>query len=198
MILGITGSFGSGKTAVAKLFERYGYGIINADKIGHQLYNKTSIKNKVIKKFGKEILSNNKIDRNKLKKIVFYNKKELKKLNKIMWPEIIREIKTIIKKSGKKMAIDAAILIEAKALSLVDKLVVAKIDKKIQMKRLINKGKYTKQEIKNILSSQLLQNKKLKYADYIIDNSKSIKHTEEQVRRVVQALASRRTSKKSH
>ena len=198
MILGITGSFGSGKTAVAKLFERYGYGIINADKIGHQLYNKTSIKNKVIKKFGKEILSNNKIDRNKLKKIVFYNKKELKKLNKIMWPEIIREIKTIIKKSGKKMAIDAAILIEAKALSLVDKLVVAKIDKKIQMKRLINKGKYTKQEIKNILSSQLPQNKKLKYADYIIDNNKSIKHTEEQVRRVVQALASRRTSKKSH
>ncbi len=186
MILGITGSFGAGKTRVANILRRYGYKIIDADKIGHRLYNKKAIKDKVIKTFGKGILTKDKIDRKKLKNIVFYDKKELKKLNKIMWPEIIKEIKSI--KSAKKIAIDIAIIIEAKALSLVDKLIVVKINNKRLMKRLINKGKYTKQEIKNILKSQLPQNQKLRYADYIIDNSKSLADTGKQVKNIIKKI----------
>ena len=77
MILGITGVFGSGKTTVARLFSKYGYKCVNADSIGHRLLNENPIKNKVIKEFGKSILSNNKIDRRKLKKIVFFNKNKL-------------------------------------------------------------------------------------------------------------------------
>lgn len=188
MILGITGSFGSGKTAVAKILKKYGYKIINADKIGHRLYHKKAIKNKVIRAFGKKILTKNKIDRRKLKNIVFYNKKELKKLNKIMWPEIIKEIKSTIRKPYKNIAIDAAILIEAKALSLVDKLIVVRINNKSLMKRLINKDKYTKQDINNILKSQLPQNKKVEYADYIIDNSKSLNNTEKQVKKIIKSI----------
>ena len=43
MILGITGIFGSGKTTVARLFNRYGYKHINADAIGHTLLNRKPI-----------------------------------------------------------------------------------------------------------------------------------------------------------
>jgi|SRR3989338_1265483 len=188
MILGITGSFGAGKTTVARLFAKRGYEIIDADKIGHQLYNKKTTKNKVIMEFGRKILTKNKIDRKKLKKIVFHNNKELRKLSWIMWPEIIKGIMSIIKSSDKNIAIDAAILIEANALPLVDKLIVVKADSRVLMKRLINKGKYTRKEIKTILSSQLPQNKKLMYADYIIDNSKSLNNTEQQVKRIIKSI----------
>ena len=182
MILGITGIFGSGKTTVAKLFAKYGYKHINADEIGHQLLNKSSIKNKVIKAFGKSILTNNKIDRRKLKDIVFINHKELIKLNKIIHPEIIREISSIIKGSkNKNIMVDGALLIETKSLNLIDKLIIVKINKKEQLKRIKRKKKYTKNEINNIIKSQLSQNQKLKYADYTIVNSKNLKETEEQI-----------------
>ena len=189
MILGITGIFGSGKTTVAKLFAKYGYKHINADEIGHQLLNKSSIKNKVIKAFGKSILTNNKIDRRKLKDIVFINHKELIKLNKIIHPEIIREISSIIKGSkNKNIMVDGALLIETKSLNLIDKLIIVKINKKEQLKRIKRKKKYTKNEINNIIKSQLSQNQKLKYADYILDNSKSLKKTEKQVKKVVNEI----------
>ncbi len=182
MKLGITGVFGSGKTTVAKLFAKHGYKHINADQIGHKLLDKPPIKNKIIKAFGKGILTNNKIDRKKLKNIVFYDHKALIKLNKMLHPAIIREIKSA---KGKNIVIDAALLIEVKALNLVDKLIVVKINKKEQLKRLSKKKKYTKKEINNILKSQLSQKEKLKYADITVDNSKSLDYTKKQVEKII-------------
>jgi len=181
MNLGITGVFGSGKTTVAKLFTKHGYKHINADQIGHKLLNKKPIKDKIIKTFGKSILTKNKIDRKKLKNIVFYNHKELIKLNKIIHPAIISEIKSIIKKNT---IVDGALLIETKCTNMFDKLIVIKINKKQQLKRI---KKYTKKEIKNILKSQLPQKEKLKYADIIVDNSKDIKNTKKQVDKICQS-----------
>lgn len=189
MILGITGIFGSGKTIVAKLFAKHGYKHINTDAIGHKLLNKKPIKKKIIKEFGKSILIKNKIDRKKLKNIIFYDNKKLLKLNKIIHPSIIKEIESIIRKSkNKNIVIDAALLIEAKALNLVDKLIVVKINKKEQLKRTLKKKKYNKKEINNIIKSQLSQKEKLKYADYIIDNSRGLRNTEKGVERIITQL----------
>jgi len=181
MIIGITGIFGSGKSTVSKILGSYGYKIINADEVGHELLNKKEIKDKIVKKFGKEILTKNKIDRKKLKKIVFNNHKELVKLNKIIHPEIIKEIKSRIK--NKKIVIDAALLIEAKALNLVDKVIVVKVGKKVAVERALKKKKYTKKEIENIFKSQLSQKEKLKYADGVVDNSKSLDYTKKQIKK---------------
>ena len=43
MIIGITGSIGSGKTTVAKLFSKHWYNRIDADEIGHEILKKNSI-----------------------------------------------------------------------------------------------------------------------------------------------------------
>jgi len=207
MIIGITGVFGSGKSVVSRLFAKYGYRVINADEIGHKLLNKKSIKNKIIKEFGKSVLTKNKIDRKKLKKIVFYNHKALIKLNKIIHPAIINEIKTIIKKSkNKKIIVDGALLIETKCLKLFDRLIVVKIGKGEQLKRILllnsknskgfgnsrnfqnKKKKYNKKEIESIIKSQLSQREKLKYADIVVDNSKSLKHTKKEVKKIIKTL----------
>lgn len=189
MILGITGIFGSGKTTIAKLFAKHGYKIINVDEIGHKLLSKKSIKKKTIKEFGKSILTKGRIDRKKLKDIVFYNHKSLTILNKIIHPPIIKEIKSIIKKNkNKKIIVDGALLIEANCANLVDKLIVVKINKKEQLKRILKMGKYNKKEINNIIKSQLPQKEKLKYADIVVYNSKNVRYTENQIKKIIQKL----------
>lgn len=189
MILGITGVFGSGKTTVAKLFAKHDYKVINADEIGHKLLNRQPIKNKIIKEFGKPILTKGEIDRKKLKNIVFCDHTKLIKLNKIIHPPIIKEIKSIIKKNkNKKIIVDGALLIEAKCLSLFNKLVVVKINKKEQLKRIFRKKKYNKKEVNNIIKSQLSQKEKLKYADIVVDNSKDLNNTKKQVKKIIEGL----------
>ena len=179
MIIGITGIFGSGKTIVANMFSKYGYKIINVDKVGHKLLDKKEIKKKITREFG-DVLTKNKVDRRKLKDIVFYDSKKLKKLNKIIHPYLIKEVKKSIKKS-KKAVVDAALLIELGLRKHVGKVIVVKIDRDKAVKRILKKRKYTKKEIESIIKSQLPQNKKLRYADFVIDNNKSLSDTKKQV-----------------
>ncbi len=180
MIIGITGSFGSGKTTVANMFRKYGFRVINADRLYHNIYNKNdSLKKQIKKEFG----TTNRI---KLRKIVFNNPNKLKKLNKITHPLIINEIKkqinSIIKSSNKKIIIDAPLLIESNAKNLVDKIIAVKCSKKEQITRILKKKKYTKKEIENIVKSQLPLKEKIKKADFVVDNRNSLKKTRMQVK----------------
>ena len=222
MIIGITGSFGTGKTTVANMFSKYGFKVINVDKLYHGIYNKNYLlKSKIKNKFGT-------VNRNALKKIVFDDYKQLKKLNKLTHPIIINEIKkeigaildkSNIEKSNKKIPItntssnkkiinkiknngknnigiknnvriiiDAPLLIEAKAKGLVDKMIVVKCSKKNQVERVLKKGKYSKKEIENVIKSQMPLKEKIKHADFVVDNNKTVRETEKQVKTIASLL----------
>lgn len=186
MIIGITGSFGSGKTTVSNLFRNYNFKIINVDKLYHNIYNKDkSLQNKIKKEFET-------LNRSKIKKIVFNDYKKLKKLNSITHPIIIKELNKIIKHSNKKnLVIDIPLLIEVKATNLVDKIVVVKCKKEIQIKRILKKKKHSKKEINNIIKSQMPFKEKIKYADFIVDNSFSINKTKSRVNNIIKDLISK-------
>ena len=194
MIIGITGSIGSGKTTVAKFFEKYGYGVINADEIGHALFKKDSIVYRnVVKEFGEEIIDSGKnIDRKKLGDIVFNENKSLKKLNDIMHPVIINEIKNQVKKiksskeSAKKIVVDAPLLLETEAGKLVDEIIVVKCDEKIIFERASKM--FQKEKIEKILKSQMPLDRKLEYADFVIDNDGDLKNLEKQVNEIIGIL----------
>jgi len=186
MIIGITGSIGSGKTTVAKIFSKHQYTRIDADEIGHKLIKSNKIIYKKLKKeFGEEILDKNKgINRKKLGNVVFNDVKKLKKLNSIIHLAIIKEIKNQIKKiknkcGGKeRIVVDAPLLLETKAKNLVDKVIVVKSSKKNILKR--NK-KFSKKQIDTISKLQMPLKRKLKDADFVIDNDGSKKSVEDQV-----------------
>ncbi|CAK9797021.1 Bifunctional coenzyme A synthase [Anthophora quadrimaculata] len=118
-IIGLTGGIASGKSSVAEKLEKLGAGLVNCDKIAHDLYLPgRKCFDAIFENFGPTILnSDGFIDRKALGDIVFSNKIELDKLNKIVWPIILEEAKKQINDFYTKgfdiIVIEAAVLIQA-------------------------------------------------------------------------------------
>lgn len=187
MIIGITGSFGSGKTTVAKMFARLGAYAIDADKVYHSLIRQgKKCYKKIIRHFGKDILAGRgRIDREKLGKIVFKDRPKLKLLNSITHPEITKEIKRIVKlKKGKFIVIDAPLLIESGFYREVDRIILVANKKEDQVKRKRESAGLPAEETLKRIRMQMPFKKKLAFADFIIDNSGSRRNTLTQVKEI--------------
>ncbi len=184
IILGLTGSFGSGKSTVARIFRSFGAKIIDADKIAHTVIKpRTKVYEKIINNFGKDILKRNKtIDRDKLSKIVFSNKHLVKELNSIVHPEVIRVIKQKIKTSSKRVIVlDAPLLIEAGLGKIVDKLIVVTVTKEKRIDRICKKTNLSRPDILKRIEAQISLRNKIRLADFVIDNSGTVENTKKQI-----------------
>lgn len=191
MIIGVTGSLGTGKTTVARMLASKGGKIVDADKFSHMALAKNSPTYKrIISCFGQDILKKDgAISKKKLSKVVFSDKKTLKKLTNIIHPFVIGKIKNAVKDKKKKdlIIIDAPLLIEARLTPIVDKLIVVVTNRKTQLSR-CKKRKFKKEEVMRRIKNQLPLSKKTKMADYIIDNNSTLKKTKRQVGGIWQKL----------
>ncbi|MFA4889009.1 MAG: dephospho-CoA kinase [Candidatus Omnitrophota bacterium] len=191
IVLGLTGIFGSGKSTVAELFRSEGALVIDADKLAHRcLKPETKTYKKIIRLFGKSILKQNKtINRSKLAGVVFNNKKLLGALNNIIHPQVIREIKSKINSARKRIIVlDAPLLIEAGLKKIVDKLIVVTISRQKQVQRLKGRGFLKKIDILKRAKLQMPLNKKVRLADFIIDNNGVFSETRKQASRIRRIL----------
>ena len=192
LVIGITGSFACGKSTVAKMFKTKTSELIDADKVAHEaLRQGGNIYKKIVAlDFAKGILKKNKnIDRTKLAKIVFFNSSALEKLNRIVHPEVIKEISRRIKDSKKKIIIlDAPLIIESGLRPLVDRLLVVTANRGQQFSRA--KSRFlSKSEITKRIKSQISQDGKARFANFIIDNSRELSETRRQVSEIKRSLA---------
>lgn len=190
-VIGVTGSFGSGKTTVARILKSYQTRIIDADKLAHSLLNPgTDTYRRIIASFGKGILKDNKrIDRRKLAGIIFDDKRLLKRLNRIVHPAVIRIIKGRIRGSRAKVIIlDAPLLIEAGLRGMVDKLIVVRTSRDKQIKRIQKKTSLRKSDILKRIGYQIPLREKARLADFIIDNSGTLTETRKQVKEIRRVL----------
>lgn len=191
MIIGITGSFGSGKSSVAGMFASLGARVINADIIAHRLMRPGSaIYREILRAFGRQIIGRGgAIERKKLARIVFGNRASLRKLNRIVHPEVIAVIQKEISRAGKRMLVlDAPLLIETGLSKEVDALIVVRSTRKNQVERLLKKGISTRADIIKRIKSQMALSKKMRLADFIIDNNGSLENTRIQVKKIYRSL----------
>lgn len=195
LIVSLTGGIGCGKSVAAKVFQELGCYIHNADKTAHSLMKPHQPAwEKIVSHFGHRILNQDlTIDRSRLGTIIFSDPQERQYLNSIIHPSVLqRKRETIdqLEKEGKyKIFIsEAALTIEAGYSSFFDKVVVAYCEKKIQVQRLMERDHISKVEAQKKIGSQLSPQKKLKYADYVIDTSGEIEKTVEQTERIYRRL----------
>ncbi len=179
LVIGLTGNIGCGKSSLSNILKNNSLDIIDADIISRDIMNDKDLLNQVFETFGNDIKrEDGTLNRKELGKIVFNDDEKLIMLNNITHPAIKNEIKKRIKEiednNRNIVVVDAALLIEGNFLDLVDKLVVISCDLDVQLNRIMKRDNITKEEAISRIKSQMDQNEKIKYGDYIIDNSKGL------------------------
>jgi dephospho-CoA kinase len=175
-VIGLTGGIGSGKSTVSRFLAELGAVIIDADKIGHEVYRPdTDTWRKLVKTFGRGILAaDNTIDRKKLGAIVFSNEEELKRLNAIIHPQITEIIKKQIddyrRKDAKVIVLDAPVLLEAHANNLTDEVWVVVADDDNVIKRAVARTGLREEQIRDRIRAQMSKTERIKNAQVIIYN----------------------------
>ena len=188
--IGLTGSFGSGKTMVAAMFKARGLMVIDADALVHAMYTKdVTCRRAIARAFGADMVRANGVDRKKLGHLVFQDPKALKTLEAIVHPRLRRMIVENIKKAGRRSVIlDAAILIEAGWHKFMDVVIVVKARRDIQLKRVMARTSLAKADVLRRIRRQMPLGEKMKHAAYVIDNSGSAAITEKHVERIFRSL----------
>ena len=112
----------------------------------------------------------------KLSQIIFFDPKKKKTLEKILHPRVFEveklEYKNICQQHPKALVIiDAALLIESGNYKKMDKIIVVNTDKKTQIERVLARSGLDHNEVVARIDSQMPISEKIKYADFVLDNS---------------------------
>ena len=198
MVIGVTGGVGTGKSTILQILkEKYNAVIIIADDIARDLMMPHEASYEAaVRYFGEDILTDgpgSPIDRAHLAQIVFHDPEKLEALNHMTHPLVKTKIRSLIdayQSEGENLIVlETAILIRAGYLDIVDELWVVCADYETRVQRLISSRGYTREKTDSIISSQMSDDEMTQYAALVIDNSRSIFSTEEQIRqRLLQIL----------
>jgi dephospho-CoA kinase len=187
-VIGLTGSFGTGKTFAASVFRSLGARVLDADLIARSVTARGKpAYRKIVSAFGPAVLGRaREIDRGKLAGIVFADRKSLERLNRITHPEIIKIIKRGIGRSGLHdvVVVDAPLLIEAGLAGMADIVIVVTAPRHIQIARCMKKFNIERGGVIRRISSQIPVKKKIKIADFVVDNGGSKTETRRQIMRI--------------
>jgi len=173
-IIGITGSIGCGKTYLANLLKSMGYSVYNPDLWVRNLYKKNNFLNVIKQNFPTVFDVNGNFNKRKLREIVFNDNKQLKKLENIIHPFLKIKLKKIISKFARKedfLFLDVALLLEMNWDKYCDFIIVADVEKEIQIKRVMERDGVKREDVEKIIAVQ--SDKMIKYAsaDYIINTA---------------------------
>jgi len=195
LLVALTGGIATGKSIVADILEDLGCYVHRADQIAHRLMEpENPAWKKIVAHFGEKILNKDRtINRKKLGTIVFSDEKERKLLNKTLHPLVMETKKEEIDRLQKEgqhniFVSEAALTLEAGFASYFDKIVVVHCQKKVQIKRIMQRDQIGRQDALRKIEAQMPSEEKLKYADYIIDTSGALEKTVEQTERVFRSL----------
>ena len=183
--IALTGGISTGKSTVCNLLKLHGFLTIDADKIAHKLLDENS--SKIEEMFGKEYVENGKVLRKELGKIIFSNEENKLKLEALLHPlikeEIIKESK-IYEEQNKPYFVDIPLFFE-KMHYPISKSLVIYTPKELQIQRLMKRDNIDENEAKLKISNQMDIEKKKNLADMVIDNSKDLKHLQNEVERII-------------
>lgn len=182
--VGLTGSIAVGKSFVCGVFRKLGCHVLDADDTAREVVEKGSEGlRRVVKEFGSQVLADDgSLDRKKLGAIVFNEDAKRQLLNSIVHPLVIeKQNEWIAEREAEDPSgiaiVDAALMIESGGYKRFDRLIVVWCEPDIQLARLIKREGLSKADAERRIASQMPQDEKKKFADFLIDTSEGFEPT---------------------
>ena len=178
--IALTGSIATGKSTVASLMALNGMRIIDADTISHEILDASA--QWVEETFGSKYLRLGKVDRPKLGEYIFANEEAKKTLEDFLHPKIRDEI---LKRSERQdklkfpYLIDIPLFFENNNYDIEDSVVVY-TPADVQLERFMKRNGYSKEESLKRIATQFPIDEKRDRATWVIDNSKDLKHLQQE------------------
>ncbi len=168
--VGIIGNIASGKSFIAKLFN---CPVFNADREVNFLYKNSKQCFNKLKKNLPNYIKSFPIKKSEIISAINNEKKNLKKVSSVVHPMVRKQLKTFIRKNKdrKLVILDIPLLIENKLNMENDVLVFVKCNRNKILERLKKRPNYNKKILKSLSQNQIINSKKLRMANYIIDNN---------------------------
>lgn len=177
LVIGLTGGIGAGKSTVAAILADLGARVIDADRIGHEVYRPGSEGfRRVALAFGPGIVAADRtIDRRALGAIVFADPAALARLNALVHPLIAEELARRIAEAraggyAGPLVVEAAVLLEAGWRALVGRLWVVSVDRETAIARVSASRGLAREEVERRLDAQTSDEARRRAADLVIDN----------------------------
>ncbi|MDP3063372.1 MAG: dephospho-CoA kinase [Chloroflexota bacterium] len=190
LVIGLTGGIGTGKSEVSRMLQRLGAVVIDADRVGHEVYRpQTSTWHRVVEAFGEGILApSGEIDRKKLGSIVFADQRALARLNAIVHPvireELVGRLEGLRGRGTPVVVVEAAVLIEAGWDTLMDEVWVTHSREDAAVARVARRNSLSPEEVRRRVRAQLPFEERRMHADVVIENDGDL----EALRQKVEAL----------
>ncbi|MEE9122831.1 MAG: dephospho-CoA kinase [Syntrophobacteria bacterium] len=193
--VGLTGGIASGKSTVSEAFAQLGAKVLDADEVAREVVLPGQPAWLELQQvFGPEFfLPDGKLNRSKLRRLVFADPEKRSKLNAIVHPEVMKEINRRFEQlttsaQDAVVVVDVPLLLEVGVAHRFDRVIVVYVEKSVQIKRLRQRDGLSMEGARQALSTQMVLDKKVEQADYVIDNSGTRDETQAQVGKVWESL----------
>lgn len=196
LLVGLTGGIGSGKSTVARLLEKRGAVVFDADLLAREAVAPgTPGHAAVIERFGADVLApGGELDREALASIVFADPSARRDLEQIVHPEVRRlfaEGSEAYRDTDRVVVFSAPLLVESGMHTAFEILVVVSATVATQIERLMRQRGMSEASIRARIDAQAPLEDKAAVADFIVDNEGTLDELESQVERLWNDLAAR-------
>ena len=188
--LAITGSIGMGKSTVARMFERAGVPLFDADAVVRDLQaNDPNLIAAIDKRFPGTVAGGS-LDREALALKVLGFPAELEALEAIVHPAVQDARTRFIEENGHRPALlfDIPLLFETGGEKAFDKVIVVSAPADVQRSRVLARPGMTVAKLDAILARQMPDEEKRGRADFVVDTGVDLSTTERQVGDILTCL----------
>ena len=188
--IALTGSIGMGKSTVARMFERAGIPVFDADAEVRRLQSPGGALVEPIAARFPDTVEEGVIDREKLAQRVLEDPLRLAELENIVHPAVraAREEFIDAHRGAPALLFEIPLLFETGGEADFDKVVVVSAPRDVQSMRVLSRAGMTEEKLNSILDRQLPDEEKRRRADFVIDTGTDLSTTESQVRDILACL----------
>jgi dephospho-CoA kinase len=196
LLVGLTGGIGSGKSTAARLLDRRGAVVIDADQLAREaVLAGTDGFRRVVEAFGPRVVgADGELDRPALASIVFADPERKAALEAVVHPEVARlfaERLEPYRGTDRVVVYVTPLLVELGLAPAFDVVVVVTASPQLRISRVASERGLDPDDVRRRMATQATDERRVEVADVLLDNDGSLGELEAQVDRLWPELVAR-------